>query len=297
MGPKPVSPMDNRLGTLVKQAPHTMQSSRQTMSIPSQEILQALVWTPADHRFLGEEGHQAPFLVLGDKYARALRQCAHVQPVVFPLADAAQILALLALVDGVLLTGSPSNVHPSHFGEEVLDTCLPLDEQRDALTLALVRACQAYGVPLLGICRGFQEINVALGGSLAQSVHGQEGNFDHRDPDGVSLDEAYGPAHEVCFAPGCVFADWAGGQTAQVNSLHGQGIARLADGLQALGHSSDGLVEAFEIRGASAFAYAVQWHPEWNCQENRLYHALFAAFGQACRRRHTGRAAQETPAT
>ena len=291
MGLKPVSFQDSRLVTLNRQALNIEQSIGQTMSIPSQEIFQALVWTPADHRLVGEEGHQIPFLVLGDKYARALKQCAHVQPVMFPLADAAQIPALLALVDGVLLTGSPSNVHPSHFGEEVLDTYLPLDVQRDALTLALVRACQAYGVPLLGICRGFQEINVALGGSLAQSVHGQDGYLDHRDPDGVSLDEAYAPAHEVHFAPACVFTDWAGGQTAQVNSLHGQGIARLADGLQALGHSSDGLVEACEIRGASAFAYAVQWHPEWNCQENRFYHALFAAFGQACRRRHAGRVA------
>ena len=290
----------DRLVTLDKQSLNnlfsTMQSSRQTMSIPSQEIFQTLVWTPADHRLLGEEGHQTPFLVLGDKYARALKQCAHTQPVVFPLAEAAQIPALLALVDGVLLTGSPSNVHPSHFGEEVREPCLPLDLQRDALTLALVRACRAGGVPLLGICRGFQEINVALGGSLAQSVHGQGEYFDHRDPDGVSVDVAYGPAHEVRFAPGCVFAAWAGSQTAWVNSLHGQGIARLADGLQALGHSSDGLVEAFEIRDAAAFAYAVQWHPEWNCQENSFYRAIFTAFGQACRLRHAGRTARETPA-
>ena len=267
-----------------------MQSTRQTRSISSQDTLQALVWTPADHRLLGEDGHQAPFLVLGEKYARALRQCAQVQPVVFALAEAGQIPALLALVDGVLLTGSPSNVHPSHFGEDVLDPSLPLDPQRDSLTLALVHACQAFGVPLLGICRGFQEINVALGGSLVQRVHGRGVNFDHRDPEGASLDEAYGPAHDVRFAPGCVFAVWAGAETAPVNSLHGQGIARLADGLQALGHSSDGLVEAFEIRGATAFAYAVQWHPEWNCQENPFYCAIFAAFGQACRIRHAKRA-------
>jgi putative glutamine amidotransferase len=266
------------------------------MSIPAKKLIQALVWLPADHRLLGEEGHQSPFLVLGDKYARALRQCAAVQPVVFPLADVDQIPALLALVDGVMLTGSPSNVHPSHFDEDVLNPALPLDPQRDALTLALVRACQVYGVPLLGICRGFQEINVALGGSLAQSVHGQAAYFDHRDPEGVSLDQAYGPAHEVRFAPGCVFADWAGAETAQVNSLHGQGIARLAPGVRALGHSPDGLVEAFEIIGAGAFAYAVQWHPEWNCQDNLFYKAIFAAFGEACAQRHARRARQGAPA-
>lgn len=255
-------------------------------SITSENHLQPLVWLPADHRLLGEEGHQSPFLVLGEKYAFALRQCAGAQPVLFPLADVDQIPTLLGLVDGVMLTGSPSNVHPSHFGQDVLDACLPLDLQRDALTLALVRACLAVGVPLLGICRGFQEMNVALGGSLAQSVHAQDGYFDHRDPEGVSLDEAYGPAHEVRFATGSAFAQWAGADTAQVNSLHGQGIKRLANGLRALGHSSDGLVEAFEIEGAAAFAYAVQWHPEWNCQFNPFYRTIFAAFGQACARRH-----------
>ena len=274
-----------------------MHPMRQNLSIPSDHLLQPLVWLPADHRLLGEEGHQSPFLVLGEKYANALRQCADAQPVLFPLADVAQIPALLGLVDGVMLTGSPSNVHPSHFAQDVLDARLPLDPQRDVLTLALVRACQAGGVPLLGICRGFQEINVALGGSLAQSVHAQDGHFDHRDPEGASLDEAYGPAHEVRFAPGCAFASWAGGDTAQVNSLHGQGVKRLAHGLRALGHSSDGLVEAFEIEGAAAFSYAVQWHPEWKCQENSFYRAIFAAFGQACERRHAGRKTKGAIAT
>jgi putative glutamine amidotransferase len=266
-----------------------MHFMRKNPSMPLQALHQPLVWLPADHRLLGDEGHQSPFLVLGEKYARAARQCAGAQTVLFPLADVAQIPALLRLVDGVMLTGSPSNVHPSHFGQDVLDARLPLDPQRDALTLALVRACHADGVPLLGICRGFQEINVALGGSLEQSVHERAGHFDHRDPEGVSLDEAYGPAHEVRFVPGCAFAGWAGGDAAQVNSLHGQGISRLAGGLRALGHSSDGLVEAFEIEGAAAFAYAVQWHPEWNCQENPFYRAIFAAFGQACLRRHGSR--------
>lgn len=258
-------------------------------SIPAERLARPLVWLPADHRLLGKEGQRSPFLVLGEKYAQALRQCAGAQPVMFPLADAAQIPALLALVDGVMLTGSPSNVHPSHFAQEVLDVRLPLDPERDALTLSLVRACLAGAVPLLGICRGLQEINVALGGSLEQSVHARDGYFDHRDPEGVSFEQAYGPAHEVRFVPDCAFARWAGGDTAQVNSLHGQGIKRLAAGLRAVGHSCDGLVEAFEIEGAAAFACAVQWHPEWKCQENPFYRAIFAAFGQACQRRHASR--------
>lgn len=252
---------------------------------------QALVWLPADHRFLGEDGDQTPFLVLGDKYARAVKLGAQAQPVLFPLADADQIPALLQVVDGVMLTGSPSNVHPSHFDQDVFDPSLPLDPARDALALALVRACVASGVPLLGICRGFQEINVALGGSLEQTVHARAGQLDHRAPAGVSVDKAYGPAHEVRFVPGSAFAQWAGGDTARVNSLHGQGIDRLATGLRALGHAPDGLVEALEIEGAQTFAYAVQWHPEWRCQDNPFYSAIFQAFGQACRHRQAARLA------
>ncbi|MCJ7799605.1 MAG: gamma-glutamyl-gamma-aminobutyrate hydrolase family protein [Polaromonas sp.] len=253
------------------------------------KLPQALVWLPADHRFMGEDGDPTPFLVLGDKYARAVKRGAQAQPVLFPLADADQIPTLLQMVDGVMLTGSPSNVHPSHFDQDVFDPSLPLDPERDALTLALVRACVSSGVPLLGICRGFQEINVALGGSLEQTVHARAGQLDHRAPTGVSVDDAYGPAHEVRFVPDSAFAQWAGGDTARVNSLHGQGIDRLANGLRALGHAPDGLVEALEIEGAQTFAYAVQWHPEWRCQDNPFYRAIFEAFGQACRRRQAAR--------
>jgi len=142
----------------------------------------SMVWLPADHRLLGDHGHQMPFLLLGDKYARAVKVGAQAQPVMFPLASADQIDELLALVDGVMLTGSPSNVHPSHFDEPVADPSLPLDAERDQLTLALVRACVQQGVPLLGICRGFQEINVALGGTLYQQVQNVPGRMDHREP-------------------------------------------------------------------------------------------------------------------
>ena len=164
-----------------------------------------------------------------------------------------------------------------------------LDEVRDSLTLALVRACVAQAVPLLGICRGFQEINVALGGSLHQQVHALPGHLDHREsPDG-SYDQQYGPSHAVRFAAGSAFARWAGAEQARVNSVHGQGVDRLAQGLRALGHAPDGLVEAFEVQGARAFAYAVQWHPEWKAGENPFYAAIFQAFGEACRARQQQR--------
>jgi GMP synthase-like glutamine amidotransferase len=152
-------------------------------------------------------------------------------------------------------------------------------------TLPLVRACLRLGVPLLGICRGFQEINVALGGSLHQRVHAVAGMDDHREPADEPLERQYDLRHTVRFQAGSEFERWAGGPLARVNSLHGQGVHRLAQGLLAQGHAPDGLVEAFEIGGARAFAFAVQWHPEWRCTENRLYAALFASFGAACRQR------------
>lgn len=244
-----------------------------------------MVWLPADHRLLGSDGRTMPFLVLGDKYARAVKESAQAQPVVFPLAEAEQIAALLDCVDGVMLTGSPSNVHPSHFGAEVENAALPLDPQRDTLTLHLVRACLEKAVPLLGICRGFQEINVALGGSLHQQVQNLPGMQDHRETAGQSYEMQYAPSHPVTIAADSRMAQWAGGLTAQVNSLHGQGINRLAPGLRAVAHAPDGLVEAFEVRDAASFAVAVQWHPEWRTPQNTFYSALFAAFGDACRAR------------
>lgn len=248
-----------------------------------------MVWLPMDHRLLGDHEHSMPFLVLGDKYARAVKVGAAAQPVLFPLADAQQIPELLNLVDGVMLTGSSSNVHPSHFDETVTDPELPLDVARDALTLTLVKACVAQRVPLLGVCRGFQEINVALGGTLHQCVHRVPGLMDHREPGNASIEQQYAPRHAITFAKDCAFAQWAGGESAQVNSLHGQGIGRLAQGLRALGHAPDGLVEAFEVEGADAFAYAVQWHPEWRCLETPFYAAIFKAFGEACHARQSAR--------
>ena len=248
-----------------------------------------LVWLPADHRQLGTGERSMPFLVLGDKYARAVKAQAQAQPLVFALAEAGQVDELLALVDGVMLTGSPSNVHPARFGATLDHASLMLDEERDDLTLVLIRSCLAQGVPLPGICRGFQEINVALGGTLHQQLHALPAYLDHREsPDG-SYDQQYGPSHAVRFAIGSAFARWAGADAAMVNSVHGQGVDRLAQGLRALGHAPDGLVEAFEVEGAKAFAYAVQWHPEWKAAENPFYAAIFQAFGEACRVRQAQR--------
>ena len=245
-----------------------------------------LVWLPACHRHL-DLSDPGGYTVLADRYAAAVCELG-LQPVLFPMAGATDVPDLLPLVDGVLLTGSPSNVEPTHFGAFALDTDL-LDPRRDALTISLVRAALAGGTPLFGVCRGLQEMNVALGGSLYQRVHTEQGLMDHREPEAGSMEEQFAERHEVLLAPGSAFAQWAGGTRAQVNSLHGQGIKRLGEGLVAEAHAPDGLVEGVRVTHASSFAFGVQWHPEWRHNSNPFYARTLEAFAQAarehCRRR------------
>jgi putative glutamine amidotransferase len=250
-----------------------------------------LVWLPMDHRLLGDAPHQKPYLILGEKYARAVRDAATVQPVLFPLVEERDMLALLDRVDGVMLTGSPSNVHPSHFNEELSDSDMLLDADRDALTLQLVRACVEKQVPLLGLCRGFQEINVAMGGTLHQQVHQVSGMTDHRELASESTDQQYAPRHELHLTKDALLADCAGAESVWVNSLHTQGIKQLAPGLRTLAVAPDGLIEAFEVDGASTFTLGVQWHPEWKCMDTPFYLAIFKRFGEACRARQRARSA------
>ena len=256
---------------------------------PPMNLPPTLVWLPVDHRAVPEDGQDVAFVVLAERYAQAVRDAVQAQPVLFPLAAGEGIEPLLALVDGVMLTGSPANVHPSHFGQDVLDPALPLDAQRDAQTLALVRACVAQGVPLLGICRGFQEINVALGGSLHQAVQRLPGHQDHREPAGVPEEQQFALAHRVRLREGSPLRHWCNEDAPRVNTLHGQGVDRLAPGLRAEAFAPDGLVEAFTVEGARAFAVGVQWHPEWRCLDYPFYAALFRAFGEACRARQRNR--------
>lgn len=238
-----------------------------------------LVWLPACHRHL-DLSDPGGYTVLADRYASAVTDLG-LQPVLFPMAGAADVADLLPMVDGVLLTGSPSNVEATRFGGVALPTDL-LDPRRDALTMALVPAAIAMCTPLLGVCRGLQEMNVALGGSLHQRLHAEPGLIDHREPDDEDLAVQFATRHEVRLAPGSAFALWAGGPTAQVNSLHGQGIKRLADGLLAQAHAPDGLVEGVRVAHAAAFAFGVQWHPEWRHHANPFYARTLEAFAQAC---------------
>lgn len=236
-----------------------------------------VVLVPACNRMLG----QHPYQVVGKKYIDAVR-LAGCQPLVVPWASIDEIDALLDLADGVFLTGSPSNVHPGQFGEGVHDTTLPLDADRDGWTLPLIPRALELGIPLLAVCRGLQEVNVALGGSLHQAVQEVPGRLDHRDASDAPLDVQYGLAHDLTVLAGGVLADVLGTGRIQVNSLHGQGVNRLAQGLRIEAVAPDGLVEAFSVEAASAFNLCVQWHPEWQAASNPVSMRLFRAFGVAC---------------
>ncbi len=220
--------------------------------------------------------HQA-----NDEYILAIRDGAGALPLLIPSTDAPlDIAAVLDAVDGLLFTGSPSNVAPSHYGA-VARPGTELDERRDATALPLLRAAIASATPLLAICRGFQELNVALGGSLHQHVHEIPGRLDHREPKDVPLEVEYGPAHAIAIAPGGLLASLSGLAEAKVNSLHHQGIDRLAPGLSVEATAPDGQIEAVSLDGAKAFLLGVQWHPEWQFARDPLSRAIFAGFGRA----------------
>lgn len=240
-----------------------------------------LVGLPTDRKQIGPH----PFLAVGEKYVRAVVEGAAALPVLLPgLQPALPAAKLLEGLDGLLLTGSVSNIEPHHYSDEPSYEGNLHDPARDANTLALVPLALEMGLPVLAICRGFQEVNVALGGTLYQKVHEQPGFLDHRENLNDPLDKQYAPVHAVTFNPGGILAKVAGTPSAQVNSLHGQGVARLGRGLKVEAVAPDGLVEAFRHEGP-AFMLGVQWHPEWRVTENPFYLGIFKAFGDACRTR------------
>jgi putative glutamine amidotransferase len=241
-----------------------------------------LIGIPADRRMVGLH----PFHMVGEKYARAVLEAAEALPLLIPsLAEELRFDDLLGTLDGILFTGSLSNVEPHHYAGTPSAPGTLHDPARDATTLPLIRKAVQSGIPVLGICRGFQEMNVAFGGTLHQKVHEVEGFGDHRDDESDPLEVQYGPAHEVILEPGGLLRAMAGTDRLQVNSLHAQGIAQLAPGLAVEARAPDGLVEAFRVAGAAQFAVAVQWHPEWQVMSNPFSRALFAAFGSASRER------------
>jgi putative glutamine amidotransferase len=237
-----------------------------------------VVLVPACNRQIGLH----PFHVAGKKYVDFVR-LAGCLPLVVPNAQDSEVDALLALADGVLLTGSPSNVHPRHFDEDVHNPDLPLDPQRDDWTLPFIPRVLARGLPLFAICRGTQETNVALGGSLHQAIQEVSGHMDHRAPSDEDAELQYGLAHEVEVVPGGVLSRIVEQPRFQVNSVHGQGVKRLAQDLHVEARAPDGLIEAFSYAKATGFNLCVQWHPEWQASRNPVSVQLAQAFGQACK--------------
>lgn len=239
-----------------------------------------IVGIPCDHRMIGRH----PFHAVGQKYIVAMREGAGALPLLVPvLAEPLSIDDILSTVDGLLFTGSPSNVAPMHYGGHEPRKETLLDEQRDRLTLPLMRAAAERATPILCLCRGFQELNVAFGGTLHQHLHEVEGRADHREEGNAALDVQYGPKHDVSVVAGGILATLAPQTTFKVNSLHEQGIDKLAPLLRAEATAPDGTIEAVSKKGAPAFMLGVQWHPEWRFAENPVSRAIFAAFGDAIR--------------
>lgn len=237
-----------------------------------------VIGLPADRRMIGPH----PLHAVGEKYIRAVIEAAGAIPFLIPsLGDVLDLDEVLDRLDGILFTGSPSNVEPHHYQGAPSAPGTLHDPHRDATTLPLVSSAVAAGVPVLGICRGFQEMNVAFGGTLHQKVHEVAGLMDHRDDESLPLEEQYGPAHDVTLETGGLLRQLAGADRVRVNSLHSQGVERLGGGLAVEARAPDGLVEAFRVSNARRFAVAVQWHPEWKVMSNSFSRALFAAFGAA----------------
>lgn len=249
--------------------------------------LPPLVGLPTDRKQIGLH----PFLAAGEKYVRAVVDGAGATPVLLPaLQPPLAADEWLARLDGLLLTGAVSNIEPHHYGDEPSYEGNLHDPARDATTLGLVPRAVAMGLPVLAICRGFQEVNVAFGGSLFQKLHEATGFNDHRENPDDPLDVQYAPSHAIRLAEGGLLATIAGGTHAQVNSLHGQGVARLGGGLVVEAIAPDGAIEAFR-RDGDGFLLGVQWHPEWQVTTNPFYLGIFRAFGDACRAYAARRAA------
>jgi putative glutamine amidotransferase len=243
-----------------------------------------IVGVISDRRTLGLHAFQ----VQGEKYLAAIVAGAGCYPVGLPvlgpsLGDGFDLLEVLEALDGLLLTGSPSNVEPHRYQGAASREGTLHDPERDHSAFALIPAVIREGLPLLAVCRGFQELNVAFGGTLHQEVHKVPGLLNHREDKGAPVDVQYAPAHDVRFTNGGLLARITGRDGAAVNSVHSQGVDQLGIGLVVEATAPDGLVEAVTVADAPGFVLGVQWHPEWRVLENDISMAIFRAFGDACR--------------
>jgi putative glutamine amidotransferase len=244
-----------------------------------------VIGIPADRRLLGQ--NHLPYHLVGEKYVTAVLDAAGGLPLLVPaIGRELRLEELLETLDGLLFMGSPSNVEPRHYRGEPSEEGTLHDPHRDETTLPLIPRAVAAGVPVLGICRGFQEMNVAFGGSLWQKLHQVPGHLDHREDLKQPPEQQYALAHDVILEPDGQLRRLAGTDRIRVNSLHGQGVRELGQGLAIEARAPDGVIEAFRVERAPQFALAVQWHPEWRVDGNPFSQALFAEFGAACRSRN-----------
>ncbi|MFT5140247.1 MAG: putative glutamine amidotransferase [Lysobacterales bacterium] len=240
-----------------------------------------LVGVIADRRMIGDHA----FHMAGEKYLEALLKGSGVYPVILPaLSEDVDVEEILQDFDGLFLTGSPSNVEPHHYFGDPSKEGTWHDPERDVKAFALIPAAIKAAMPLFAVCRGFQEMNVAFGGTLHQLVHEVPGYGMHKEDPSASLDEMYGPSHGMNFVPGGFLETLTGVSTTQVNSLHSQAIDRIADDLIVEAIADDGLIEAFTVRNAPGYTLGIQWHPEWKVMESPVSLAIFKSFGDACRK-------------
>lgn len=238
-----------------------------------------VIGIPADRRLLGSHW----FHCVGEKYIAAIVQAADAVPVLVPALGEGYLREWLDSFDGILFTGSPSNVEPHRYQGPASAPGTLHDPERDATTLPMIAGAVDAGLPVFGICRGFQEMNVAFGGTLSQRLQDLPGNLDHREDTTAPLEVQYAPVHEVSLTKGGLLHGIAGQDRIKVNSLHSQGVLDLARRLVPEAQADDGVIEAFRVADAKSFALAVQWHPEWKVMDNPFSRSLFAAFGKAGR--------------
>lgn len=242
-----------------------------------------LVGVVSDRRMQGEHA----FHMVGEKYFQALIHGAGAYPVALPSMDGdIHASSVIGQFDGLFLPGSPSDVEPHWYQGEPSEPNSWHDAHRDSAVFDLIPAVIEAGIPLLAVCRGFQEVNVAFGGSLHQKLREITGLRNHREDPDAPLDEQYAPSHSVTFTTGGLLHRITNRTSARVNSLHRQGVDRLAERLEVEAIAEDNLVEAFTVGGAPGFNLAVQWHPEWKARDNPLSMAIFGAFGDALRTHH-----------
>lgn len=235
----------------------------------------------SNHYLLNDE---YPVHAGGTMNTSAISHVSGCIPVLIPSnPDYVSAMELMETCDGFLFTGGRPNVHPEEYGEDETPAHGEFDRARDALSLSLIRACVERGQPFLGVCRGFQEVNVALGGTLYPEIRDLPGRMNHRMPPDGTLDEKFELRHEVRFTEGGVFHKLMGAQEVMTNTLHGQGIKSSGTGIVVDGHAPDGTPEAIYVEGAPGFTLAVQWHPEYKADADPVSRKLFTAFGEAVR--------------